>query len=130
MYKVILILDKLFLKYFYPAGKTTLQKPSLIRVNKVAILTAWPHLTVLERDSSTGISLWILLNFKESFFVEHLATTSHTMLVFFLFWRSMRFIWWSYGKLGGGIHKPVQCCVVKQIRWKLHCQVVATHVPI
>ena len=28
--------------------------------NKIASLTPWTHLTVLERDSSTGISLWIL----------------------------------------------------------------------
>ena len=47
---------------------------------------AWKHLTVLERDSSTGISLWILWNFSESIFAEHLlATTSHMMLFFFLF---------------------------------------------
>ena len=26
------------------------------------------------------------------------------------------------------IHKPIQFCVVKEIRWKLHCQVVTTHV--
>ena len=39
MYKVILILDKFFLKYeeavkLTPKGITTLKKPSLIRVNK------------------------------------------------------------------------------------------------
>ena len=32
-------------------------------------------------------------------------------------------------KLGEGIHKPVQCGVVMEIRWKLHGQVVTTHVP-
>ena len=32
-------------------------------------------------------------------------------------------------KLGEGIHKLVQCCEVMEIKWKLHCQVVATHVP-
>ena len=32
-------------------------------------------------------------------------------------------------KLGEGIHKPIQSGVVMEIRWKLHCQVVATHVP-
>ena len=31
--------------------------------NNVASLTAWRSLTVLERDCSTGISLWILWNF-------------------------------------------------------------------
>ena len=44
-------------------------------------------LPVLERDSSTGhctsIFLWILCNFYESLFVEHLlATTSHMVVVF------------------------------------------------
>ena len=31
--------------------------------NKVGSLTAWTYLTGLERDSSTGISLWILWKF-------------------------------------------------------------------
>ena len=31
-------------------------------------------------------------------------------------------------KLGEGIHKLVQFCVVMEIRWKLRCQVVAAHV--
>ena len=35
----------------------------------------------------------------------------------------------AMANLGGGIHKPVQCCVVMEISWKLHCQVVVTHVP-
>ena len=34
---------------------------------KVANLTAWKRLTVLERDCHTGIFLWILSNFLESF---------------------------------------------------------------
>ena len=38
------------------------------------------------------------------------------------------FIWWSNDKLEEGIHKPVQFGVVMEIRWKLHCQVVATHI--
>ena len=36
--------------------------------NKVTNLTARKILTVLERDCRTGISLWILRNFSESFF--------------------------------------------------------------
>ena len=39
-----------------------------------------------------------------------------------------QFIWRSNGKLGERIHKPVQSGVDMEIRWKLHCQVVATHV--
>ena len=35
---------------------------------------------------------------------------------------SNQFIWWSHGKLGEGIHKPVQSCVVMEVRWKRHCQ--------
>ena len=41
--------------------ETPVRRGSLI--NKPASLMAWTHLTVLERDSSTGISLWILWNF-------------------------------------------------------------------
>ena len=51
-------------------------------------------------------------------------------VVFFSFLRiSDQFICWSNGKLGEGIHKSVKCCAVMEIRWKLHSQVVATHVP-
>ena len=65
------------------AGSETTVRGSLF--NKVASLTTWTHLTVLERDSSTGTSLRILWNFYESFLAEHLlTTTSHMMLLFFL----------------------------------------------
>ena len=51
--------------------------------NKVVYLTTWSSLTVLETESSKGIPQWILRNFEESVFVEHLlATSSHIM--FFL----------------------------------------------
>ena len=54
--------------------------------NKVASLTARTHLAKLDRHPNTGVSLWILWNFQESFFVEHiLATTSLMMLLFFFF---------------------------------------------
>ena len=43
--------------------------------------------------------------------------------------QSPRFIWWSNGKLREGIYKSVECCVFMEIRWKHHCQVVATNVP-
>ena len=59
--------------------------------NKVASLTAWRPVKLLERHSSAGICLWILRNFPESSFVQHvLATTSHIMLLF-PFCRSVRF---------------------------------------
>ena len=34
----------------------------------------------------------------------------------------------SNGKLGEGIHKPVQSGAVMEISWKLNFQVVSTHV--
>ena len=52
--------------------------------NKAASLMAWRPLTVLERDSSTGIFLQILCNFKESFYIEHLATFSCMMFLLLL----------------------------------------------
>ena len=118
------------------AGSETPVRGSVF--NKVTSLTAWRLLTVFRKRLShryTCISLRIFRNFLERFFVKHLATTSHMMLLSFPFCRSVRFaaenqfIWWSNGKLGEGIHKLVPSCVVMEIRWKLHCQVVATHVP-
>ena len=38
------------------------------------------------------------------------------------------FIWWITGILGEEIYKFLQCCVAMKIRWKFHCQVVATNV--
>ena len=35
--------------------------------NKVASVTTWKHLTVLERNPGKGIYLWILWNLKEAF---------------------------------------------------------------
>ena len=57
------------------------------------------------------------------------------MMLFFSFCRPVRFaaqnrfICWSNGKVRKGIHKPVQCYKVMEIRRKLHHQVVGTHVP-
>ena len=49
-------------------------------------LQAWQPLTVIEEDYSIDIFLWILRNFYESFFAEHLlATTSRMMLFLILF---------------------------------------------
>ena len=71
-----------------------------------------------------------------SFFAEHiLATTSHMML-FFSFLQisevcSLKSIyWWSNSKLGEGIPNPIQSCVVREIRWKPHCQVVDLDIPV
>ena len=76
------------------------------------------------------------VKFLGKFFCREIPSNhvSHNVF-FFPFCRSLRFvaknqfICWSNGKFGEGIHKPVQCCVVMEIRWKLHCQVVVTHVP-
>ena len=73
--------EHLFLEELQTASSETLVRGSFF--NKVASVTAWRLLTVLERDWGTVISLWILRNFWESFFAEHLlATTSHMMLFF------------------------------------------------
>ena len=52
--------------------------------NKAASLAVWRLLKELVGGCHTAISLWILRNSWESFFLEHLATTSHMMLLFFL----------------------------------------------
>ena len=92
--------------------------------NKVAILIGRRPSTVLERGSSLSISLWTLWNFYESIFAAHLVAATFYMMLFF-FRLSVRFavsnqiIWWSNGKLGKGIHKLIQSCVVMEIRSKL-----------
>ena len=72
----------IFKEHVRTAGSKTLVRGFLF--NKVASLMAWRPLTVLERDSSTGIFLQILCNFKESFFVGHLATFSYMMFLLLL----------------------------------------------
>ena len=49
-----------FVEHLQTAGSETPVRGSLF--NKEASLTAWGPLTVLERDLSAGISLWILWN--------------------------------------------------------------------
>ena len=71
-----------FIEDLQTGGSETAVRVSFF--NKVASLTAWMLLTVLERDYRTGISLWILRNVSESFISERLlATTSYCF--FFLF---------------------------------------------
>ena len=71
-----------FKEHLRTAGSKTLVRGFLF--NKVASLMAWRPLTVLERDSSTGIFLQILCSFKESFFVEHLLATFSCMMFLLL----------------------------------------------
>ena len=59
--------------------------------NKVTSLMTRRHVTLLERDSSTGVSLWILRNFQGNFFAEYLLKTTSDMMYFFPFCRSMKF---------------------------------------
>ena len=59
--------------------------------NKVTSLMTRRHATLLERDSSTGVSLWILRNFQGNFFAEYLLETTSDMMYFFPFRRSKRF---------------------------------------
>ena len=58
--------------YFLDNLQTACSQSSVIGsvFKKVASLTAWKRLTVLERDCHTGIFLWILSNFLESFFAN------------------------------------------------------------
>ena len=56
-------------------------------------------------------------------FAENLVATTSHMMFFFSFCRPLRFkqfIWWNNGKLGEGIHRLIQSCVVMQIRGELH----------
>ena len=71
-----------FKEHLRTAGSKTVVRGFLF--NKVASLMAWRPLAVLERDSSTGIFLQILCNFKESFFVEHLLATFSCMMFLLL----------------------------------------------
>ena len=59
--------------------------------NKVTSLVTRRHVTLLERDSSTGVSLWILRNFQGNFLAEYLLKTTSDMMYFFPFCRSMKF---------------------------------------
>ena len=75
----------------------------------------------------------ILVKFLRIFFAEHVLATTFHMMLFFPFCRSVRFaaqfIRCCKSKLGERIPKPVHSGVDMEIRWKLYCQVVATHVP-
>ena len=55
------IQERLLVHDLQKTGFETAMRGSLF--NKVASLTAWISLTVLEKDCSMGISLWILWNF-------------------------------------------------------------------
>ena len=129
----LLIRNTYFVEHLPTAGSESPLQRSLF--NKVASLTAWMPMVLLEKDSSTGIFLWILWNFRKAFLQNTSWLPLLTWCCFFPFCRSMRFaaqnqfIWCSNSRLGEGIRKPIQSCVVMEIRWELHCQVVATHVP-
>ena len=55
------IQERLLVDDLRKTGFETAMRGSLF--NKVASLTAWMSLTVLEKDCSMGISLWLLWNF-------------------------------------------------------------------
>ena len=73
-----------FVKDLRTAGSETPVWGSIF--NKVGSQMGWRHLTVLERDSSTGISLWISWNFLERFFCRTPPSNhiSHDVYFFFL----------------------------------------------
>ena len=53
--------------------------------NKSASLMTWKPITLLGRDSSTGVFLWVLRNCDERFFAEHLLATTSDMTLFSFF---------------------------------------------
>ena len=59
--------------------------------NKVASLTPWKLLTLLERDRRTGISLWILRKFLGKLFCRTPPSNHFSHDIFFPFFRSVRF---------------------------------------
>ena len=73
-----------FVEDLQTAGYETLVRGSLF--NKVSSLTAWRPLTVLERDCSTVISLWILWNLLGSLFCRTPPSNdfSHDVVCFLL----------------------------------------------
>ena len=73
-----------FVKDLRTAGSKTPVWGSIF--NKVGSQMGWRHLAGLERDSSTGISLWISWNFLERFFCRTPPSNhiSHDVYFFFL----------------------------------------------
>ena len=93
------------------------------------------HLEDVLNTSSEDVSLrWIYLSWSRRL-KDALKTSSedkeerHLQDIFIKINICWKFIWWSNGKLRERISKPIQSCVVMEIRWKIHCQVVATHIP-
>ena len=110
-----------FVEHLLTAGSETSVPLSIF--NKVASLMVWRPVTLLERDPSTGFSLWVLQLFLECFFTEYLLETTSNMAFFIVFSENCslkQFIWWNNGILEEGIHKPVQSCAVMEIMRKLH----------
>ena len=114
--------------------ETPVQRPLF---NKVANPTTWRLSTALVKKRLSRRHFFV--NFEKflgKVFLQNtsLATTSDIML-FFSFLQIIEvcslksFFWWTNGRLGGGNHKLVHSSVVMEIRWKLHCQLVATHIP-
>ena len=76
---------------------------------------AWRAFTVLERDFSTVFFCEFCVIFRKAFSQNRRTPLSNHFSddFFFLFCRSVRFaayyrfIWWSIGKLRGGISKPL-----------------------
>ena len=93
--------------------------------NKVAHLKIRRPWAVLERDCSTCISLWILWNFYDNFFAEHLQFSRDVVFLFVADQWSLQpkinLFGGNNGKLGEGIHKTVQSDVVIETRWEFHC---------
>ena len=50
--------------------------------NKFTSLTTWRPVTLLNRDSSTGVYLWVLRTSRDSLFAGQLLATTSAMILF------------------------------------------------
>ena len=92
------------------------------------------HLEDVLNTSSEDVSLrWIYLSWSRRLKDALKASSEekeerHLQDIFIKTNVCWEFIWWSNDKLRERINKPIQSCVVMEIRWKIHCQVMATHI--
>ena len=55
------------------------QENTYVGVNFFIKLQTWRYVTLLKRDSNTGVSLWVMRNFKNRFFIEHPLVAASTL---------------------------------------------------
>ena len=86
-------------------------KKALLRILKISQLNTW--------DSGTGVLLWILRNFYEHFFIEHLWTTVSVDAIFHLlnchFWKFNEFIWLEMKSLTQNENIPLESFTLEEV---------------